>query len=252
VTAAYDTFDYPSYWIGRDYEHKSELLAIRTLLGKIKKIKTILEIGAGFGRLVPTYAYRAKKVILTDPSARNLKLARMAFKDKKNIKFLHASLEKLPSKLRPGSIDLVILVRVLHHLSDVDLAFKIVNRSLKSDGYVILEFANKKHIKSTLKHFIKGDFTFIKDKSTTDIRSKKAIKKGTLPFLNFHPEKIKAVLDRFGFEVIEELSVSNIRSSFLKKYFATEMLLFAEKLLQRPFSYLNFGPSIFILARKKG
>jgi ubiquinone/menaquinone biosynthesis C-methylase UbiE len=252
VTAAYDTFDYPSYWIGRDYEHKSELIALRTLLGKIKKIKTILEVGAGYGRLVPTYSFRAKKVILTDPSARNLKIARAAFKSKKNFKYIHSSLEHLPKKVRPSSVDAIIMIRVLHHLSNVDLAFKTIHRTLGPGGYLIFEFANKKNIKSTIRHFLKGDFSYIKDKSATDLRSKKSIKKGMLPFLNFHPEMIKAVLHQFGFEVVRELSVSNIRSSFLKKFFATEFLIFIEKMLQTPFSYLDLGPSIFILAKKRG
>jgi ubiquinone/menaquinone biosynthesis C-methylase UbiE len=252
VAAAYDTFDYPSYWIGRDYEHKSEIIAIKHLLGKIKKIKTILEVGAGFGRLVPTYSFRAKKIILTDPSSRSLKIARSAFRFKKNFKFIHTSLENLPNRIRSGSIDLIVMVRVLHHLSDVDLAFKILNRTLKPDGYIIFEFANKKHLKSTLKHILRGDLSFIKDKTTTDIRSKKAVKKGTLPFLNYHPEKIKAVLAQFGFEVIEELSVSNIRSKFLKRFFSTELLISLEKILQKPFAYPNLGPSIFILAQKRG
>ncbi len=252
MAAAYDTFDYPSYWIGREYEHKSELVALRSLLTKIKKIKTILEIGAGYGRLAPTYSFRAKKVILSDPSARTLKIARGAFKDKKNFRFLHVSLENIASKVRAGSVDVVIMIRVLHHLVDVDGAFKILHRILKTDGYIIFEFANKRNIKSMFRHFLKGDFSFIRDKTTTDLRSKKAIKKGTLPFLNYHPEKIKAVLSQFGFEVIEERSVSNIRSPFLKKLFSTEFLVFYEKLLQKPLAFIDFGPSMFILARKRG
>ncbi len=251
MSAAYDTFDYPSYWIGREYEHKSEIIALRSLLNRIKKIKTILDVGAGFGRLVPTYAFRAKKVILTDPSAKSLKIARSAFKSKKNFKFIQVSLEKLPNKVRSGSVDLIILVRVLHHLANIDGAFRTLHKLLKPDGYIIFEFANKKHIKSTIKHFLRGDFSYIKDKTATDIRSKKAVKKGTLPFLNYHPEKIKAILSQFGFEVIQVLSVSNIRSPLLKKIFSTELLLSLERVLQKPLSLVDFGPSIFILAKKR-
>jgi hypothetical protein len=53
MPAAYDTYDYPSYWEGRDYEHGSEEIAIKGFLNRIAKIKTALEIGAGYGRLVP-------------------------------------------------------------------------------------------------------------------------------------------------------------------------------------------------------
>jgi ubiquinone/menaquinone biosynthesis C-methylase UbiE len=250
--AAYDSFDYPAYWIGREYEHISEILAIKSFLTKIKKIKTILEIGAGFGRLASTYAFRAKKIILTDPSARTLKVARETFKPKTNFKYIHSSLETLPTKVRNGSIDLVIMIRVLHHLQSIDQAFKIVGKMLKPGGYFIFEFANKRHIKASLRNILKGNFSFLKDIETTDIRSKKAVKKGTLPFLNYHPDKIKAVLSEFGFEVIEKRSVSNIRSVRLKKIFATDILIFFERLLQIPFSFIDFGPSIFVLARKRG
>ncbi len=111
MSAAYDKYDYLKYWIGRDYEHKSEVIALRALLTKIKKIKTILEIGAGFGRLVSSYSFRAKKIILSDPSAKTLKVARSAFKNKKNIKFIHspvlAIIPLLNASLMPESDSLI-------------------------------------------------------------------------------------------------------------------------------------------------
>lgn len=250
--AAYDNFDYPAYWVGREYEHKSEIVAIKSFLNKIKKIRTILEIGAGFGRLASTYSFRAHKNILSDPSSRSLKIARATYKSKKNIKYIHSSLENLPTKVRKGSVDLIVMVRVIHHLKDIHKSFRIINRLLKPNGYLIFEFANKRHFKATVRNLIKGNFAFTKDIATTDLRSKRAIKRGTLPFLNYHPEKIKLVLDELGFEIIEKKSVSNIRSTFLKRLFSTELLVFFDQLLQKPFSFLDFGPSIFVLARKRG
>jgi ubiquinone/menaquinone biosynthesis C-methylase UbiE len=252
MAAAYDSFDYFGYWQGRDYEHKSEVLATKALLQKIKKIKNILEVGAGFGRLAPTYSFRAKKVILTDPSSRTLKIARDTFRNKKNFKFIQSTVENLPSKIRPNSIDLVVMVRVVHHIKDVNGAFKIINKMISGKGYFILEFANKRHIKAMIKELLKGNFLYMNDQTTTDIRSKKSIKKGTIPFKNFHPDKVIAALNKNGFEIIEKRSVSNIRSTFLKRIFSTELLVALEGLLQKPLAYLDFGPSIFILARKKG
>lgn len=252
MSAAYDTFDYPGYWIGRDYEHKSEIIALKAFLQKIKRVKKILEIGSGFGRLTPSYAFRAKKVVLTDPSARSLKLARQAFGNKKNIKFVQSSLENLPSKIRSNSIDLVIMIRVIHHIKDVDTAFKIIHKMIVPNGYFIFEFANKKHFKARFKEYLKGNFSFLADTTIRDIRSQRSIKKGTLPFLNYHPDMIRYILTEYGFEVIEKKSVSNIRSTLLKKIFSTDILISLEKILQRPLSLLDFGPSIFILARKRG
>jgi ubiquinone/menaquinone biosynthesis C-methylase UbiE len=252
MSAAYDTFDYPGYWIGRDYEHKSEIIALKAFLQKIKRIKKILEVGAGFGRLMPSYSFRAKKIILTDPSAKTLKTAREAFGKRKNIKFIHSSLENLPSKVSPNSISLVIMIRVIHHIKDVDNAFKIIHQMISPNGYLIFEFANKKHVKARFKEYLKGNFSFLADKSPRDIRSQKSIKKGALPFMNFHPDKIKDILTQYNFEVIDKRSVSNIRSTFLKNIFSTDLLVSFEKILQKPLSYIDFGPSIFILARKRG
>src|SRR3989304_8985103 len=148
MAAHYDTYDYPNYWIGRDYENGSELIALKEFLTKIPKIGTIGEIGAGFGRLTPTYFYRAKKAILTDPSGKLLKIAREEFSDKNNVHILQAGIEALDGKIRGGSADLVIMVRGLHHITDLDPALSTVNRILTPNGYFILEFPNKINFKT--------------------------------------------------------------------------------------------------------
>jgi ubiquinone/menaquinone biosynthesis C-methylase UbiE len=249
MSAAYDTYDYPNYWIGRRYEHYSEEMAIKAFLERIDKIDNILDIGAGFGRLTPTYIYRAKKIILSDPSARLLKIARSTFPDKK-VKLIHSNLENLPSKLKSRSIDLCFLIRVLHHIKNPEKAFMVISKLLKKNGYLILEFPNKKHLKATITQFLRGNFTFPLDIFPKDLTSENS--KSCLPFNNYHPDIIKELLEKNGFKILETRSVSNVRSSFVKKIFATDTLLFLEKFLQKPLTQVNFGPSIFILAQKRG
>lgn len=251
MSVPYDTYDYPSYWQDREYEHKAEYFAIKTLLNKIPQIKTIIEIGAGYGRLFSSFSFRAKKVILSDPSASSLSLARKKIQGNKKAEFIQSSLENLPNKLRGGTCDLVVMVRVLHHIKDTQKAFKIIHKLLREDGYFILEFANKSHLKATLKEFFKGNITFPLDIFPIDKRSKKTIKAKTLPFINYHPDEIEEQLKNAGFEIVQKLSVSNIRSTFLKSIISTSTLIDMEKLLQSPLSHINFGPSIFILAKKR-
>jgi len=251
MPAAYDKYDYVKYWIGRDYEHKAEVIALKAFLSKIKKVKVALEIGAGFGRLAPTYSFRAKKVILSDPSSKTLKIARESFSGQKNIKYINSTLENLPKKVRPSSVDLIVMVRVFHHIRDIDNAFKLINRMLSPNGYFIFEFANKRHIKASVRELLKGNFSYLRDTSTTDVRSKKSIKSGAILFQNYHPSKINSVLQEYGFDVISTRSVSNIRSPFLKTIFSTDILVAIDRLLQRPLSYIYFGPSIFVLAKKR-
>ncbi len=250
MAAAYDTYDYPSYWEGREYEHECEIIAIKAFLTKIKEIDTVLEIGAGYGRLAGTYIYRARKVILSDPSARLLKIAREVYKNQKNIRYIQSGMENLAKKIRRNSIDLVIMVRVIHHLEDPEKAISEVGRMVKNNGYFILEFANKGHFKANIKEFFKGNITFPLDIFPKEIRGRRT-RKNTLPFLNYHPDVIKNKLEENGFEIIEKRSVSNIRSPFLKKHLGSELLITISKFLQIPLSYINFGPSVFILARKR-
>lgn len=252
MPAYYDSFDYPAYWIGREYEHRSEIIALKAFLLRIRKIKTILEVGTGFGRLTPTYIFRARRVILSDPSSKLLKIAKDEFRNHKNIKYLHTSLENLPNKVRHGSCDLLIMIRVIHHIKNLDQAFKNIGRLLKSRGYLIFEFANKRHWKAIFQEFLKGNLTFPFDIFTTDIKTEKGRRQTILPFLNFHPDQIDRMLLNHGFEIIEKRSVSNIRSTFLKRILPVELLVFLDKISQRILSNIDFGPSIFILARKVG
>lgn len=250
MPAAYDTYDYPSYWEGRDYEHGSEVIAIKGFLEKIPKISKILEIGSGYGRLTPSYLFRAKTTTLTDPSSVLLKLARENFQVK-GIKFIHTGIENLPKKIKGKSVDVAILVRVLHHLNDTDKAFTIIHKILKDKGYFILEFANKCHGKAKFLEFLQGNFTFSLEIFPKDLRTKQSKKKGTIPFLNFHPDIIKKKLEDTGFKIIEVRSVSNFRTSFLKNILPISLLLSIEKFLQPILAKLDFGPSIFILAQKR-
>lgn len=250
MAAHYDTYDYPAYWQGRDYEHRSEEIAIKKLLLKVPKVETVLEIGAGFGRLAPLYLYRSKKIILSDPSSKLLSIARKKYEKLKKIKTLHSGIENLPKKIKKGSVDLVVMVRVLHHIENIDEAFQTINKVLSPGGYFILEFANKSHLKAILKEFSHGNITFPLDISPRDIRSKKSIKDKTLPFINYHPDIIQDKLDGLGFNILEKLSVSNLRHSFLKNILSLETIVSLENKIQKPLSTVNFGPSLFILARK--
>ena len=117
---------------------------------------------------------------------------------------------------------------------------------------MLLEFANKKHFKAIIKEFTKGNLTFPLEIFPKDIRSKRNIKKNTLPFINYHPDIMYKFLTDGGFEIKEILSVSNTRWGFLKKYVSTETLLSIEKIIQNPFAKFNWGPSIFVLAQNIG
>lgn len=252
MAAAYDNYNYTSFWVGREYEHKSEVVALRAFLHKIHKIKTILDVGGGYGRLTPNYLFRARKVVLSDPSSKLLKIARETFKGEKKLNFVHATLSSLPAKIKRHSVDVVLMVRVVHHITNMDAAFEDIGKLLKPNGYLILEYANKRHLKATLKELLMGNFTFPFDVTPVDIRSSKNKKDGTIPFINYHPDTIDGLLEKHGYEIVEKRSVSNIRSPFLKTVLPVDFLVSIDRITQRILSGIAFGPSIFILARKRG
>jgi hypothetical protein len=83
-----------------------------------------------------------------------------------------------------------------------------------------------------------------------DIRSERNKRDDEIPFVNHNPYTVIRQLEHAGLHVEATLSVSNLRSVRLKKLMPREVMLGAEKMLQRPLATLYFGPSIFFLVRK--
>lgn len=239
------SFDYKKYWQERQYENRADQIALKQLLNIVPEKGSLIDIGAGFGRLTPVYASQFKKCVLLDPSEKMLIEAQKRFK-KKNLKFIKAYIEKLPFKEK--SFDVAILIRTIHHLKNPSLALKEAARVLKPQGYFILEFANKLHFKAKIKALLRLDFNYFFNLEPLKVG---AIKNCHVPFLNFHPRYITNLLKKENFQIIKMLSVSNFRSPICKKILPLKLLLFLEKLAQRIYAPFCLGPSIFILAQKK-
>ncbi len=244
-------YSYEDYWKGRAYESGVDKTVLGQLLDLIedKEKKKVVEVGAGFGRLTEVYIDKFLKVILVEPSKKLLDLAYKKIKREGKVELREGSLEKIPCKTR--SVDVVLVVRVLHHVEDLDLVFVEINRVLKKNGYLILEYANKLHLLSRIRAFFKRDFTYAKDEEPTDKRSFKNVIEGSIPFNNYHPKSINKKLKKAGFEVEKEVSASYFRRGYIKKMFPSPLLSTGEKVLQAFLSGLWLGPSNFVLVQKK-
>jgi hypothetical protein len=69
--------------------------------------------------------------------------------------------------------------------------------------------------------------------------------------VNHNPNTVIRQLQHANLKVVATLSVSNLRSTRLKKMLPKGVMLSAEKALQRPLASMYFGPSIFFLVRKE-
>jgi ubiquinone/menaquinone biosynthesis C-methylase UbiE len=234
------THNYLRYWDGRDYEQAAEEIAIRRLL-KDMKFKSAVDIGGGYGRLSVVLRDYADKVTLAEPSQQQLDISKDFLKGKPKVEAKLAQAEKLP--FDDASVDLAMIVRVIHHLPNPVPAFEEIYRVLKKDGYFLIEFANYSNFKNRIKHAVKFQKMPI---DPVDIRTQDS----DIPFVNHNPKTVKKQLAQTGFKVEQVLSVSNFRSPTLKKILPKSVLVKLEKSLQKPLAKTYFGPSTVYLLRK--
>lgn len=244
----YDIFDYPSYWEGREYEDRSDKLAIFKFLKKIEDRESLIDIAGGFGRLSRPLAKEFAKILLVDQSEGLIKEAKKYLANFKNIEIKKGNCQKLP--VASGSFSAALMVRIVHHLNEPEKALREARRVLKPGGFLILEFANKIHFLACLKAVLSGNFGFRGSLEPVEKRSEEAIKEEMITFKNCHPQAIENSLERIGFRIIDRLSVSNCRFLLLKRIIPLSLLLLWENLTQRLFARFYFGPSIYLLAQK--
>ena len=238
------SYNYLHYWSGRAYEDEAERMALKRLL-KGKHFHHATDIGGGYGRLCIFLEQFADNVTLAEPSKQQLDLAKDFLKEHPEIerKLMQAD----DMKFKDGSIDLLTMIRVMHHLPNPSAEFAEIARVLADDGYAVIEVANYAHGRNRLKHFLKGQKL---PTEPVDIRSAKNIKKGEIAFVNHNPHTVIKQLGQAGLKVERVLSVSNLRSPGLKKIMPRGLMLAAESVMQPLLASTFFGPSTFFLVRK--
>ncbi len=99
--------------------------------------KEILDFGGGTGLLALPLAKQAKSVTLVDISEKMLEQARLKAEqqDIKNIQFLEQDLLEKPLE---KEFDLIVVCRVLHHMTDLAAAFSLFHQHLRKDGQLLI------------------------------------------------------------------------------------------------------------------
>ncbi len=236
----YEGSDYrTAFWEGqgREYEHLAEIIALRKLLPPAGE--RLIDIGGGFGRTAELYK-GYQEIVLLDYSRTQLSDARSRLGDAR-ITYVAASLYQMP--FVANAFDTAVMVRVLHHLSDVPCAFSAIHDILCPGATFVLEYANKRHLKALLRYFLR--------------------RSGPNPFavepwefvelnFNFHPTYVKESLEAACFQIKRQLSVSHFRVGFLKRTIPARLLATVDGWLQEPTARLGLTPSIFVQAHASG
>jgi SAM-dependent methyltransferase len=95
----------------------------------------ILEVGAGHGTFTELLARRDARVVATDLSERCTAVLRQRFSAKSNVEILRGDTSV---SARRGPFDTAILINVLEHIEDDDLALQHLRDSLKPGGRLAL------------------------------------------------------------------------------------------------------------------
>ena len=148
VTKFYKESPFPNY---KDIDNKSTILEKgdkNALAAQFKKFigykKRVLEVGCGTGQLSIYFSIGTNnEVVGLDPTIESLILAKN-FSEKyniSNIKLVNADI--FDDVLKDNYFDFIWCNGVLHHTKDPYGAFKILIKSLKINGYVLIGLYNK-------------------------------------------------------------------------------------------------------------
>ncbi|HET7375756.1 MAG TPA: class I SAM-dependent methyltransferase, partial [Anaerolineae bacterium] len=216
----------------RAYEDRAERIAIQALLPR--QGRRLIDIGAGAGRLGDLYRGYAE-VILMDYARSTVIEARDRWQSDPRFKFVVADVYQLP--FVAGAFDSIVMIRVIHHLVDVPRALNEIATALRSNGVFLLEFANKRNLKSMARYALRRQPWSPYDRSPIEFVK--------LNF-DFHPTWIKQQLHTAGFSIEKIRAVSMFRINFLKKLLGAERLAAIDGAWQRPLAPLAISPSLFV------
>ena len=239
-TCDYSDTDYKAnFWenVDRVYEDMCERMALQKLMPE--RGRAILDIGAGFGRLTNEYIDRFDDVVLFDYAKNLLIQAEQEWVLKQNksyVRCVQGDARRLP--FSDQAFDVIVSVRMLHHILEVEQVFAEIHRVLRPGGCAVLEFANKRNAKELLRSLLR--------RTNAHPFSWEPYRRGDGVFYNFHPDFMVDNLKRVGLKVERCLSVSNFRLGFAKKFLDIERLLDWEDRLQESLGKWTFGPSVFV------
>lgn len=234
----YEGSDYQtSFWEkgGREYEDRTEAIALKRLLPKSGRL--LLELGAGAGRNTPRYL-GFERIVLLDYSRTQLEQAQQRLGKSEKYIYVAADVYRLP--FIDGLFDAATMIRVLHHMANVPKALGQVRNVLGSGGLFILEFANKLNLKAIARYLL--------GRQKWNPLTLEPVEFVKLNF-DFHPKAVRNWLENVGFKIEKTLTLSHFRVGLLKRIVPTSILVFLDSTFQWTGALWQLAPSVFLRAR---
>ena len=157
----YESIDYSSYWRTNPERvalHRLESSILRNLTKGLTRGHWAIDLGGGYGRLTPHYFPFAENVVLFDYSRRLLREATQLYENREYQPiYVLGDVNSLP--FRDGVFSLSAMIRVLHHMSDLEKPLNEVRRTLEKDGRFLFTYYNKRKLSSVVR-FLLGKQAF--------------------------------------------------------------------------------------------
>jgi ubiquinone/menaquinone biosynthesis C-methylase UbiE len=233
----YEGSDYQaSFWDtgGRAYEDAAEEIALKRLLPAHGQ--HLLELGAGAGRNTPRYT-GFDRVTLVDFSLTQLQQASSRLGKSDCYRYVAADIYKLP--FGDNQFDAATMIRTLHHMKDAPLALSRVFACLEPRAVFILEYANKLNLKAIIRYALK--------QQTWSPYTLEPVEFAELNF-DFHPQAIRNWLEKTGFTLERQLTVSHFRVEILKRLFPVRLLANLDAMASLTGDWWQLTPSVFTLS----
>ncbi|MFN2136242.1 MAG: methyltransferase domain-containing protein [Candidatus Promineifilaceae bacterium] len=232
----YEDSDYRArFWAsgGRDYEDQVERIALRRLMPA--EGDTLIEVGAGFGRLADEYRGYTR-VVLFDYSRSLLREAQSYLGGDPRYIFVAGNWYQMP--FVAGLFETIVQVRTLHHAADVPALFTQLDTIARPKASYVLEFASKRNLKAILRYASR--------RQSWSPFSEEPIEFVELNY-DFHPRWIDRQLRAAGFSPEQMLTVSHFRLPWIKRLIPTRALVALDAAAQQSGNWWQLTPSVFVL-----
>jgi SAM-dependent methyltransferase len=191
-TTLYHGADYKEFWTGPTKSH-IDAIERRIIEKALTGGESIAEIGAGYGRLATSYLDRYRHVYLVEPAESLREQAAESYGDM--AKCVDASVYDLP--FEDGTLDALLMVRVMHHLTDPYGALAELWRVLTPGGHLLFSYSNKRNVGKLIKFLLGGG----NDPYSADVE-----RYGEFLF-GHHPTYMDGIVKDAGFERVDQYGV---------------------------------------------